>query len=247
MAVKKYVLMCGCAVVLMLKSTFLSASPLEWKKIAEGISYTELNQVHVFQIHLKQFRLSVAMAKEFGLQNATVKDLAKKTKAVLAINGSFFSPDNKSLGLLMRDGQILNPLHATPWWAIFYIEDQKPKITPPASFQATRRLEMALQVGPRLVVQGKTTFLKPSLARRSGIGIKKDSTIVIAVTENKELPIQEFAALFQKKEEEGGLDCIDVLNLDGGGSSQLYFNWNGFSLDIPGPSLITNAITVFPR
>jgi len=101
-------------------------------------------------------------------------------------------------------------------------------------------MEIALQVGPRLVVHGKTLKFKPSLARRSGIGIRQDGNILVVATE-KELTMEEFAKLFLE------LDCPDALNLDGGGSTQLNVQHNGFKLDIPGPSLITNALTVFPR
>lgn len=237
----KIVPMCLCAYVLMSLITPLQAKELKWKKIDKGFYYTRLDKIHVFQIDLQRFRLSVATAPEFNQPIATVKELAQNSKAILGINGGFFSPEQKSIGLLMRSGKKLNPLHLTPWWAVFYVLEQKAAIVPPKAFQNDSKIEMALQVGPRLVINNRLAPLKPSLARRSGIGIRSDGKILMAITENVELPIQEFAKLFQQ------LGCENALNLDGGGSSQLYIHWKGFHLDLPGLSLITNAITVLPR
>jgi len=234
--------------MLLLAMTILgsSAHAHTWKKIADGVSYTKLGAIHAFQIDPKKFRLSIATAKESGLKNSTARELAKKTKAILAINGGFFSTENKSIGLLIRQGDVLNPLHPTTWWAVFYLSEKKPAIVLPASFQKSGDMEMAVQAGPRLVVDGKIPALKPSEAKRSGIGIRTDGHIVIAASES-ELSIEEFAQTFQKSEEEGGLGCLNALNLDGGGSTQIYFNWKEFELDQPGTSFITNAVTVFPR
>lgn len=212
----------------------------EWKKIDDGLSYAKIGTTHVFRIDPQLYRFSVATASENGLINTTAQELALRSKAILAINGGFFSLEQKSIGLLMRDGKIINPLHSTHWWAVFYLLDQKPRIVLPYAFRKDPKMEMALQVGPRLLVDGKKLKVKPSLAHRSGIGIKEDGTIFIAATQ-KEMSMEEFTQLFLE------LDCENALNLDGGGSTQLYFRHKGFKLDIEGPSLITNAITVFPR
>lgn len=236
MAVKKIVLMCLCVDVLMCQIALAHG----WKKVEKGIAYAKAGNIHVFQIDPKQYRFSVATAPEIGLTNTTAKELAKKSKAILAINGGFFSPEQKSIGLILREGKTINPLHPTQWWSVFYILDQKPAITSLTSFRKDSKMEMALQVGPRLIINGKIPKFKPSLARRSGIGIQRNGNIIIAASE-QELPMEFFAALLLE------LDCIDALNLDGGGSTQLFFHNKRFKLDIPGPSLITNAITVFPR
>jgi len=218
-----------------------------WKTIDTGLSYTKVESVHVFQIDPKKFRLSVMTAKDLGEKDTTAAMIAKKSKAVLVVNGGFFSPEHKSLGLLMRDGKTINPIHPTSWWAVFQMNNEKASIVTPRYFNSNSNVEMALQVGPRLVVNGAIPKLKPSLARRSGIGIKNNGNLIIAVSDNNQVSMENFAILFQKSEAKGGLECTDALNLDGGGSSQLYFNWNGFKLDVSGVSRIANAITVAPR
>ncbi|MBI4224507.1 MAG: phosphodiester glycosidase family protein [Deltaproteobacteria bacterium] len=232
-------------------STFLSVlfcfapaiKAQDWKKIDRGLEYTKIENIHAFKINPKHFRLSVVTAPELGGKTAVVKELAKHQKAILAINGGFFSQERKSIGLLMRDGKKINPLHETHWWAIFYVLDKQAVIVPPNVFQDHPKIEMALQAGPRLLVQGVIPKLKPAEPRpRSGIGIQKKGDVILAITtEEAGMTIQAFAELFQK------LDCVNALNLDGGSSSQLYIDWKDFKLDLPGPSPVTNAITLFPR
>lgn len=229
--------MCGCAVVLMSQTAW----GVDWKKIAKGLHTANLGDVQIIKIDPQRYRLSIATAPELNQTMATAQEFAQKTGAILAINGGFFSPEQKSIGLLLRDGKKLNPIHNTHWWAIFYLSDYKAGIVPPEIFHNDPKMEIAIQVGPRLVVQGLIPKLKPSEARRSGIGIQADGNIIIAVTKESRLAIQEFAKFFQQ------LDCPDALNLDGGSSTQLYLNWKGFKLDIPGLTPVTNAITIFPR
>lgn len=226
---------------------FASAEAYTWNTVTKGIEYTYTDNIHAFKIDPKLFQFSVFTAKDLKETDSTIAMLAKKSGAILAVNGGFFSPSLKSLGLLMREGAVLNPIHKTKWWAVFFMNGHKPNIVLPDTFTMQSGVEMALQAGPRLVVNGKIPKLKEAVARRSGIGIRKDGDIVIAVTDETPKTLEEFAGMFQRPEEKEGFNCPNALNLDGGRSSQLYFDDNGFKLDVPGISRITNAITVFPR
>ena len=223
------------------------AEAYTWNTVTKGLEYAYTDNVHAFKIDPKFFQFSVFTARDLKETDSTAAMLAKKSGAVLAINGGFFSPSQKSLGLLMREGEVLNPMHKTKWWGVFYRNGRTSNIVPPDVFQFQPGIEMALQAGPRLVVDGKIPKLKEAVARRSGIGIQKNGEIVIAITDETPKTLQEFATMFQKPEEKGGFGCPNALNLDGGRSSQLYFDYSGFKLDISGIARVTNAITVFPR
>lgn len=217
-----------------------------WKKIDEGLHYSKIHGTDVVQIDPKQFKFAILTTQAYGLQTATVENLAKASGALLAINGGFFNPERESLGLIVNAGKRINPLHTSPWWAIFQIQNQEASIFPYRFFQLRSNIEMALQVGPRLLVKGSIPKLKPSLARRSGIGIQKGGNVILATTD-LEISLQDFAKLFQTSLEQGGFGCMDALNLDGGGSTQLYINWQGFQKNIRGTSFIPNAIAIFKR
>lgn len=224
-----------------------TAHAYTWQVIDEGLSYTNIDGTHAFQIDPRRFKFDLLTAKDSGDTDTTSAALARKSNAPLVVNGGFFSPEHKSLGLLVRNGQILNPLHPTHWWGVFQIRNGKPSIVPPQQFQNAKGTEMALQAGPRLVVEGEVQKLKPSVDLRSGIGIQKNGNVVIAVTGRTPLSLTAFANLFRKPEKEGGLECMAALNLDGGDSTQLYFKWKGSQIDLPGLSRIANGIALFPR
>lgn len=229
---------------------FLWAAPAHaylWKKVDEGFYYADVGNIHAFKIDPKQYRFSVLRAKDYNRTTSTAEAFAKNSSAILVVNGGFFSPERKSLGLLAENGTILNPVHSTPWWAVFAVQSKRGSITPHRYFKVNAKTEMALQVGPRLVINGNIPKMKFSIDRRSGIGIQPGGHIIIAVTKNAELSLTAFAETFRKPESEGGFGCTDAINLDGGNSSQIYSHWNGVQVNVSGNSQVTNAVAVFKR
>lgn len=223
------------------------AKAYDWRLIDNGLAYTTFQNIHAFRIDPNLIRFSVVRAKDFRKQVSTAEEMASQTGAILVINGGFFSPEQESLGLLIRNGKILNPMHKTPWWAVFQIYGKRGVITPYHAFNTSRETEMAIQAGPRLLINRSIPQMKFSVARRSGIGIQPDGRIVLVLSEDTGLSLLAFAKLFQKPESEGGFGCVDALNLDGGGSSQLYIDWNDFRLNVQGTSYIPNGIALYPR
>ena len=61
------------------------------------------------------------------------------------------------------------------------------------------------------------------------------------------LSLQELATMMQRPTEEGGLGCVDALNLDGGHSTQLYANLPGFSLQVMSATRVADAVLVVPN
>lgn len=223
-----------------------SAGAQVWKSVDEGLATLQTGSIHAFRIDPKQFRFEILDSRTLGEVVTTVSRLAKKNGALLVINGGFFSPERRPMGLIVRNGTLLNPIHKAPWWAVFQMEKTTPRILPFSQFHLGPNIVMALQAGPRLVVNGSIPKLKSSIARRSGIGIQNSGHIILAASQ-EEISMNEFAQVFQKSEKSGGLGCPNALNLDGGSSTQLYFDWNGFRLDLRGTSEVTNGIAVFKK
>jgi hypothetical protein len=99
-----------------------------------------------------------------------IKTLARRAQALAAINGGFFFPDYRPLGFLIVDGREVNPLRKADW-GIFLIQDSRPRIIHTKEFENDGTISQALQVGPRLVVDGKVKIMKKQLSRRSALGI----------------------------------------------------------------------------
>lgn len=232
-------------------SSNLFAEETQWKNIAKGIDYTKIGigqgRIHAFRINPDNYDFGIVQASDSGSQRAYVKDMAKKKGALIAINGGFFTPDDKPLGLLIHKGKKLNPIKNTSWWSVFYIKKNIPYIVHTNSFKFDQKISMAVQSGPRLVVNGSIPKLKASRDERSAVCYDTKKNVIIIATENLMIKPAEFASYLKKTQKQGGLNCKTALNLDGGSSTQLYAHLKNFKLDVSGFSRVTNAVAVFPK
>ena len=106
---------------------------------------------------------------------------------------------------------------------------------------------MAVQRGPRLVVNGSIPKLKPSIAERSAICVNGKGEVLIAATENLLIQPKDFAEHLRKSEGQGGLGCKTALNLDGGRSTQIFADIDSFHLNVSGINTVANAVAVYPK
>jgi len=226
-----------------------------WTRLADGIDYAtysfaigekDRSTIHAFKIDPAKLKLRVAVAAD-EVAGATAKELAKRDRAMLVINGGFFTPEHKSIGLIVNEGKKLNPLHRTSWWSVFQIEGGKPSIVRPSSYKGGSGVEMAIQCGPRLTVDGSTPKLKESVSKRSAIGIARDGKVVVMITEGSGISMKELARRMGGSPFQGGLGCPNSMALDGGSSSQLYAKIGKFELSIGGLTKVTNGIAVSPK
>ena len=164
-------------------------------------------------------------------------------KFLAVMNGGFFDKDGKSLGLRVSNNKKANALHDANW-GVFFIRKGKAGVLHTRDFKRKYdsyvNITQAVQCGPRLVVDGKTTDLKPQLARRTGIGIQRDGRVIIAVS-NGTLTFSEWANLWA---DSSGLDCRDALNLDGGGSTQISIKTKKKSREVSGLWPIPDVVAI---
>lgn len=225
----------------------------EWTQIANGIDYAklsfpidegEMGILHAFRIDLQKNKIDVITAQD-ETNGATAEEMASQNKAMITINGGFFSPEHKSIGLIVKDGKEINAIHRTSWWSIFTIAGNKPAIVTLKEYKNLKDVKLALQVGPRLVIDGTIPKLKASVAARSGIGITSQGKVIIAITEGHGISMNEFAKRMSVPYIDGGLECPNAMALDGGSSSQLYAKIKRFKLSLPGLARVTNGLAVY--
>lgn len=243
---------CLLVAILSLSAQASPKAAYSWRQLTEGISYTsyaftvaenERTTIHAFAIDPAKYQLAVALAPNEKYGNTAV-EFAKRERALIAINGGFFTPEHLSIGLIAQNGKQLRPIHNTSWWSIFHITDGIPAITAPKEFTLKPTTSMALQVGPRLVIDGTIPKLKESLSARSALGITRDNKIIIAITQGAGISMNELARRMSASPFEGGLFCPNAMALDGGSSSQLYAKIGKFELSLEGLALVTNALVV---
>lgn len=227
----------------------------QWQNLEPGLEYVKIvrpesgpqSYVHAFRIDPSIFELGVSFASDSAQRNASVRQLAQQQGAVVAVNGGFFSPEYRVLGLRITRGKQRSPLKGTSWWGVFSIMGKRARIDPPQAYDAKSTPDMAIQSGPRLVINGWIPPLKNRMAERSAIGITRKGKIILLSTQSAAMHTTTLAELMRKDEASGGLDCDNALNLDGGRSAQLYSHIGRFKLHVPNISMITDAVVVKRR
>ncbi len=214
-----------------------------WRSIEAGFDYRSVEKVggHFFRIDPKRYRIDLLLASDYTTSALTAERYQERSNALLVINGGFFDEMFRSLGLLQRQGRIINPLRDVSW-GIFLLggkDGTEPAIIHKKEWNPENVL-MAIQAGPRLVIDGKIPSFKDiSPSRRSAVGITADGRVVIALAESLIL-LKEWAEILRE-------DCVTALNLDGGGSSQLSVKMPGLSLKVVGLTNVPNAVAVFRK
>ena len=174
----------------------------QWEMIMPGIQYTSIDQglmkrtprVIAFKINPKQYSFDILTAKALTASNtAYVAKLGQLANALIAINGGYFSHDQKPLGLRISQHKKLSNKKNISWWGVFYLQGNSPRITSSRGFSYNSSISFAIQAGPRLIVNGHIPNLKPGVAQRSAIAISKNRKIIIAVTQGYALTLDEWA------------------------------------------------------
>jgi uncharacterized protein YigE (DUF2233 family) len=179
--------------------------------------------------------------------NATLENTLRRENAIAGVNGSYFQPDFRPVGLAIADGKTLGRfkqakllsgiIGVTPKGAIAIIRSTAYTSQNPAFTQA-------LQCGPMLVQNGApvTGLESTRLARRTAVAtgpnhrralIRLTSTTLADTAKILSLP-----GIF------GTWSTQTALNLDGGSSTGL---WAAETVSLPEIKRVRNFLAVFPR
>lgn len=207
-------------------------------------------EVFLLKFEPLHFLCQLVRANEVGLKRADVRTMTKKIGGIAGINTNFFDEAGDPLGLVLKNQQELNKPHrgGNVLTGIFYVDDKKPYIVHRDEFQNVKA-QLALQAGPRLIAGGRAVQISSTDApnRRSGLAIARSSEIILYAT------LLRFpgATLSQLQEMllDPQLEIIEALNLDGGGSSQLFMEKNplGEAVYISGGDLVPVALVLTRR
>lgn len=222
-----------------------------WKTLSPGMEYQDLIKnpltpwahIHVFRIDLQHYQLDLVTAKDLSKRQASINELARKSHAMLAINGGFFDSAYRPLGLRIYQQQEHNPVKHISWWGIFLIKNQIPSIISSREYETNHQVQFAIQSGPRLIINGSIPHLRPGVAERSALGLTRRNKLIVLVTDNALITTTELAQLMKSTP----LNCENALNLDGGSSSQLYARIASFRLNVHGFSNVSDAIVITPK
>lgn len=155
---------------------------------------------------------------EGGLER--VAEMAGCGSSLACFNASFFTPENRPLGVLISEGKRIQRVRGGSWRVFWVGKDRIPRMDSRSEFP-WREAEFAVQSGPLMVRGGKVqTDMRASLARRTAIGIDGRGRVVLLVT-TLPVSLDALARLAVAR-----LEVRELLNLDGGSSSQLWMKSN---------------------
>ncbi|MGZ8518792.1 MAG: phosphodiester glycosidase family protein [Candidatus Binatia bacterium] len=240
----------------------LSATDLgSWRTIQKGveqrkIAFLRSEPNYTLELRLLRFDPKIIGARilssgDFQLKSATVKDFVEKSGAIAAINANYFDERGRPLAYLKTGNNEINRAlskHAL-YTGVFAVADGHPQVMHRDDFSPVQASE-ALQSGPLLLNRGAPVETMRNLgryARRAVLGMDKAGRIVIAVTDAVlgGLSFVELQELFANGKWQ--LDTPQLLNLDGGGSAQLYFKSGRLEESVPGTSEVPVAIGFFVK
>ena len=232
-----------------------SKSTINWNKIKRGVETCTLSwknneatfATNVFMLRFDPDYIKTRVLYQHGL--TSVKKIAESEGALAAINASFFDPDGRPLGLLVQNSKITQrmPQRGMMSSGIFCLKYNRPQIFHRCNISMHGVTE-AIQSFPRLIYNGKRIQQirnKHEVKRRSAIAVDYKGNIIILSTDTHfgGLSLNDLQDLLLKPK----LNIRSALNLDGGRSSQLYFNSKNYSKHIIGLSDVPVFLGFFEK
>lgn len=249
-------------IILILLSNIVTAEDLsikekKWQKISDICSIKKLNitrksseinfDLIFIRFNPQKTSFKVLLSENYGLKICQASTFYQKSGAFCVINGGFFDENYNPLGVLIKNGKIIQYMPDAGNFSIFCIKYGKPIILHKTAFSYDGVTE-AVQCSPRLFVGGSQTtgiYGADDVSRRSGIGVDLSGNIIIYATNSfiDGLSFKELINIFKKPQ----IKLQSVLNLDGGRSTQLYFNLLGCNINIPGIDKIPVGLGFFKK
>ena len=223
------VLWLALSAVLILPVSVAAQESVQWKEIEPGFEFTRYElgppavirpEVYLLKFNPRRFSFHAYAAG----QNTDVRTLTKRFGGIAGINANFFDERGNALGLVVSDGLVKQKLHkgGKVLTGVFAVKASgQAGIEHRDGFNPADALD-AVQAGPRLVENGRPLKISSGedSSRRSGIAITKNNEIILYAT------LLRFpgASLndIQQMLVDPSLNVVHALNLDGGGSSQLF-------------------------
>lgn len=191
---------------------------------------------------LNSYKLVVLRAEEFGQKQMDAKRICERSGASVCINANFFDENGDALGLVVSRGTVYHKPHNSgrTLTGILQLAHGQVSIIPRTAYQAGLALE-AIQAGPRIIESGRPIESNDlSSSRRSGACLDSKRNLIVYVTDSA------FSGVSVKALQNALLaqpfECQEAINLDGGGSAQLYM-----SNKIPGASSGLQEVFITPR
>jgi hypothetical protein len=214
-----------------------------WEPVASGVDHLHVTEpgidAELVRFDLGRFRTEVVV---LGAERPrTAAALREERRASAAVNGGFFDEEWRPLGLRIASGKTVIGLRPRVDWGVLILRQGRARIVHSREFRADPAIEQAIQVGPRLLVDGQPLRLKPQAARRTAVAIDREGRSLTLVATYAASDATRLAELLARL----GFDA--ALMFDGGPSSQLSAAMGTLHLDLRGGYAVPDVLLVSPR
>ncbi len=240
------------------KARHVAAPFVRFTPVDDGVEYARFRSPklgerpafdgHAFRIDLARVPLRVLPAGG-PTKHRDVRRTTRALERVVAVNGSFFDPEGRAMGLVVDQGRLLSRRRARAWGALV-IKDGLAQIVGGRAVDLKKKPDLVLQGHPRLVKAGEVNSLKPQSAKRTAVCLTEPGdegpgyrSLTLIVT--SEVDATHLGGFLAQPLDEGGMGCAEALNLDGGPSTQLVARLGAFRVDLDGSS-VPNALAALP-
>ncbi|HEX7516558.1 MAG TPA: phosphodiester glycosidase family protein [Chthoniobacterales bacterium] len=172
----------------------------------------------------------------------------RRENCLAGVNGGYFDPENKPVGLLISDGNVIAPLRkARLLGGVMMVSNGRIQLLRLAEYSSKRRATAALQCGPFLVDHGhpvpglnetrpaRRTFVVTGGSDRTAIGFCSDVTLA------------QLGRILATPGVAPDLKVQRALNLDGGSSSAFWFAGERGPFSISEQKTVRNFVAVVPK
>lgn len=177
-----------------------------------------------------------------------LEEVMARGNFLAGVNGGYFDPEYRPIGLLMVDGTVVAPLQkARLLTGVLSASGKKIQISRVAEFSLNQKPEAAVESGPMLVDLGKSvrglessklarrTFAAVTAGDKAALGFCSDVTLADLSKVLASVAIPDFK--IQR-----------AINLDGGSSSAFWFKRaNGSAFSISEQKPVRDFVAIVPR
>jgi uncharacterized protein YigE (DUF2233 family) len=230
-----------------------AAPPITWERLAPGVEHARAYAqedadrggrsvlFELYRFDLAAFRPEVIVSKERPFARLTAADVLRDTPGAAAVvNGGFFDGKGAPLGLRIARGKTVVPLRPRVDWGVLAFAGGRASIVHSRDFVPSSEIEAAIQVGPRIVVDGAVSRLKPQVARRTAVALPQGGTSLTLVVAPQAVDAAALGARL------AALGYHAALMLDGGPSTQLAIS-AGAARSIPGGYGVPDLLALVRR
>jgi uncharacterized protein YigE (DUF2233 family) len=174
-------------------------------------------------------------------------DVMAEGNFLAAVNGGYFDPDYRPIGLLIVDGKMIAPLQkARLLSGVLSSTGKKVQILRISEFSSAQKPDTAVECGPMIVDLGKSVHGLESMktARRTFAAVAGDKAALGFCSDVTLADLSNILAVVSIPE----FKIQRVLNLDGGSSSAFWFKRaNGKPFSISELKPVRDFVAIVPR